>query len=66
MVHINSTISRANKGAQNMCNNIGNMYLNTKLLLPEYMQIHSNLIPEEIKLEYNTAEFTDQNGYVYT
>ena len=29
------------------------------------MQIHRNLIPEEIKLEYNTAEFTDQDGYVY-
>ncbi|OEU14264.1 hypothetical protein FRACYDRAFT_240798 [Fragilariopsis cylindrus CCMP1102] len=31
----------------------------------KYMQIHRNLIPEEIKLEYNTAEFTDQDGYVY-
>ena len=35
-IHINSTISRANKGARYMCINIGNMYLNTqKLLLPE-------------------------------
>ena len=23
-----------------------------------------NLMPKEIKLEYNTAEFTDQDGYV--
>ena len=39
--------------------------MNTKLLSLEYMQVHRNLIPEEIKLEYNTAEFTDQDGYVY-
>ena len=30
------------------------------------MRIHSDLIPpEEIKQEYNTAEFTDKDGSVY-
>jgi hypothetical protein len=41
------------------------MYLNTKLLSPEYMRIHIDLIPEEIREEYNTDEFMDENGYVY-
>jgi hypothetical protein len=41
------------------------MYLNTKLLSPEYMRIHIHLIPEEIREEYNTDEFMDENGYVY-
>jgi hypothetical protein len=45
-IHINSTISR--KDAKYMCIDIGNMYLNTKLISPEYMRIHINLIPEEI------------------
>ena len=29
------------------------------------MRIHINLIPEEIKQEYNTAEFTGKDGYIY-
>ena len=29
------------------------------------MQIHINLIPEEIKQEYNIAEFTGKDGYIY-
>jgi hypothetical protein len=64
-IHINSTISRAKKGAIYLFIDIGNMYLNTKLLSPEYMQIHIDLIPEEIREEYNTDEFMDENGYVY-
>ena len=36
------------------------------MLSPEYMRIHSDLIPpKEIKQEYNTAEFTDKDGSVY-
>jgi hypothetical protein len=62
-IHINSTISR--KEAKYMCIDIGNMYLNTKLLSPEYIWIHIDLIPEEIQHEYNTKEFTDKDGYVY-
>jgi hypothetical protein len=61
-IHINSTISRAKKGARYLCIDIGNMYLNTKLLSPEYMRIHIDLIPEEIR---DTEEFMDENGYVY-
>jgi hypothetical protein len=64
-IHINSTISRAKKGARYLCIDIGNMYLNTKLLAPEYMRIHIDLIPEEIRQEYNTDEFMDENGFVY-
>jgi hypothetical protein len=64
-IHINSTISRAKKGARYLCIDIGNMYLNTKLLAPEYMRIHIDLIPEEIREEYNTDEFMDENGFVY-
>jgi hypothetical protein len=48
-----------------MCIDIGNMYLNTKLLSPEYMRIHIDLKPEEIQHEYNTKEFADKDGYVY-
>jgi hypothetical protein len=64
-MHVNSTISRAHKGARYLCIDIGNMYLNTNLLSPEYMQIHIDLIPEEIRQEYNTDEFMDENGFVY-
>jgi hypothetical protein len=62
-IHINSTISR--KEAKYMSIDIVNMYLNTKLLSPEYMHIHIDLIPEEIQHEYNTKEFADKDGYVY-
>jgi hypothetical protein len=65
-IHINSTISRAKQGLRSLCMDMGNtMYVNTKLLSPEYMRIHIDLIPEEIRQEYNTDEFMDENGYVY-
>jgi hypothetical protein len=48
-----------------MCIDIGNMYQNTKLLSPEYMRIHIDLIPEEIQHTCNTKEFADKDGYVY-
>jgi hypothetical protein len=41
------------------------MYLNTKLLSPEYMRIHISLIPDEIKEEYNVEDYVDENGFVY-
>jgi hypothetical protein len=59
-IHINSTISR--KETKYMCIDIGNMYLNTKLLSPEYMRILIDLIPEEIQHEYNTKAFADKDG----
>ena len=64
-IHINSTISRARQGAEYLCIDIGNMYLNTKLPSPEYMRIHIDLIPDKIRQEYNTDAYTDDNGYVY-
>jgi hypothetical protein len=48
-----------------MCIDIRNVYLNTKLLPPEYVRIHINLILDEIKQEYNTAEFTGKDGCIY-
>jgi hypothetical protein len=48
-----------------MCIDIGNMYLNAKLISPEYMRIHIDLIPEEIQHEYNTKAYADKDGYVY-
>jgi hypothetical protein len=62
-IHLNSVIST--KEARHLCLDIGNMYLNTKLLSPEYMRIHISLIPDEIKEEYNAEDFVDENGYVY-
>jgi hypothetical protein len=62
-IHINSTIS--SKEAKYMCIDIGNMYLNTKLLSLEFMRIHIDLIPEEIQHEYNTKAFADKDGYIY-
>ena len=44
---------------------IGNMYLNTKLPSPEYMRIHTKLIPDEIMNEYDVLAFTNPNGYAY-
>ena len=41
------------------------MHLNTKLLSPEYMRIHKDSIPDEIKEEYNTDAYTNKNGYIY-
>jgi predicted heme/steroid binding protein len=29
------------------------------------MRIHIDLIPEEIRKEYSTYEFMEENGYVY-
>jgi hypothetical protein len=62
-IHLNSTIST--RRARYLCLDIGNMYLNTKLLSPEYMRIHISLIPDEIKEEYNVDQFVDEDGYVY-
>ena len=64
-IHLNSTISRARLGAKYLCIDIKNMYLNTKLPSPEYMRIHKDLIPDEIKQEYDTEAYVDENGYVY-
>jgi hypothetical protein len=47
-----------------VCIDIGNMYLNTKLISPEYMRIHIDLIPEEIQHEYNIKAFADKDGCV--
>jgi hypothetical protein len=63
-IHINSTISQAKKGARYLCIDIGNMYLITKLLAPEYMRIHIDLIPEEIRDRNSPKRWTwDFTGY---
>ena len=41
------------------------MYTNSRLDTPEYMRIHINDIPEEVRDEYNTDEYISDDGYVY-
>ena len=43
---LNSVVSTPN--AKFACFDIGNMYLNTKLPSPEYMQIQINMIPDKV------------------
>jgi hypothetical protein len=62
-IHLNSAIST--KAARHLCLDIDNMYLNTKLLSPEYMRIYTSLIPDETKDEYNADDFVDADGFVY-
>ena len=47
------------------CFDISNMYLNTKLLSPEYMKIHVRMIPQEVMEEYDVTQYLDKKGYAY-
>ena len=60
---LNSVVSTPN--AKFACFDIGNMYLNTKLPSPEYIQIHRSMIPNEIMEEYNVEQYLDNEGYAY-
>jgi hypothetical protein len=60
---LNSVISTP--GARFACFDIGNMYLNTKLPTPEYMRIHSSMIPEEVLQEYEVKQYLEDDGYAY-
>jgi hypothetical protein len=60
---LNSVISTP--GARFACYDIYNMYLNTKLLTPEYMRIHSSMIPEEVLQDYDVKQYLDGDGYAY-
>ena len=64
-IHPNHIIS--SPGAKYLATDIGNnMYLNTVLESPEYIQIHITMIPDEILEDYNTNnEYIDGNGFVY-
>jgi hypothetical protein len=60
---LNSVISTP--GARFGCFDISNMYLNTKLPSPEYMRIHTSMIPQEVMDEYNVSQYLDETGYAY-
>ena len=63
-VHINHIISSV--GAKCAAVDINNMYLNTILPSPEYMRIHAQMIPEDIRNEYGiTDDYVDNKGFVY-
>ena len=60
---INSTISI--EGARFACWYVGNFYTNSRLPVPEYMQIHIKDIPQEVIEEYNVMQYVEEDGYVY-
>ena len=63
-VHTNHIISSV--GAKCAAVDINNMYLNTILPSPEYMRIHVQMIPEDIRNEYGiTDDYIDNKGFVY-
>jgi hypothetical protein len=60
---LNSVISPP--GAKFGCFDISNMYLSTKLPSPEYMKVHTSMIPQEVMEEYNVSQYVDEKGYAY-
>ena len=63
-IHTNHIIS--SPGAKCAVVDINNMHLNTLLLSPEYMRIHTTMIPEDIRNEYGiTDEYVNNKGFVY-
>ncbi len=61
--HVNSVISTPN--ARYMTLDIGNFYLNTPMVRPEYLKLHLSQIPEEVIDEYNLRKIATPDGYVY-
>ena len=61
--HLNSVILTPN--ARYMTIDIGNFYLDTPMIRPEYFHIHILLIPDEVIDEYNLCKITIPDGYIY-
>ncbi len=61
--YLNSVVSTPN--ARYMTIDIGNFYLNTPMVRPEYLRIHISLIPDEVINEYNLRNSATLDGYVY-
>ena len=59
----NSTISTP--GAKFLGLDIANMYLETPLKDPEFMRMKFDLIPEEIRQQYNLYPMVHTDGYIY-
>lgn len=59
----NSVIST--HGARFMTMDVGNFYLNTPLLRPEYLRLHIDDIPDEIIIQYKLRDIVDDKGHVY-
>ena len=51
-------------GAKFMGLDVANFYLGTPMKRPKFMRLPYNIIPQEIKDQYNLSELV-QNGYVY-
>ena len=62
-IHIRSVISTRGKRYAGW--DIRNYYLETTMLLSEYMIIHIRLIPPDIIAHYNSNNLVDQDGWVY-
>ena len=63
-VHTNHIISSI--GEKYSATDISNMYLNTVLPLPKYIQIHILIIPNNIRQEYGIDnDYVDTKGFVY-
>jgi len=65
-LHLNSTISDADKGARYATCDIKDFFLGSKMKVFQYMKIHRRYVPQEISDEYNItdADF-DRKGYIY-
>ena len=63
-LHINSTISDADKGARYLTMDIKKFYLGSPLTYFQYLRVHSSLIPDEILAEYPEI-IAERDGYVY-
>ena len=61
--HLNSVILTPN--ARYMTIDIGNFYLDTPMIRPEYFGIHMLLIPDEVINEYNLCKIAIPDGYIY-
>jgi len=57
----NSVISTP--GARFMTMDVGNFYLNTPLIRPEFLRIHIDDIPEEIINEYKLRDMVNSKGF---
>ena len=51
---VNSILSTTN--AKGMCADIKDFYLNTEMTRFEYMKVKEEVIPEEIKAQYNLED----------
>ena len=62
---INSVISDTNRGARFMTIDLKDYFLQSFLLEPEYLRIHSKYFLPDIRDKYNINSLIDSDGYVY-